>query len=150
MTIGERIREARTAKGLTQEQLAEQVHVTKQAVYKYETGIVTNIPLDKLESIAACLGVAPGYLAGWQGSPAGAELDALIQDEPIAAYQNLKDQLTQADKDPTTRGTEPQQNLKVRRFYAGLPAHLPLVPLRQPVLRRTGRHALSGSPRQKS
>jgi transcriptional regulator with XRE-family HTH domain len=103
MTIGERIREARTAKGLTQEQLAEQVHVTKQAVYKYETGIVTNIPLDKLESIAACLGVAPGYLAGWQGSPAEAELDALIQDEPIAAYQNLKDQLTQADKEDIAR-----------------------------------------------
>jgi transcriptional regulator with XRE-family HTH domain len=103
MTIGERIREARTAKGLTQEQLAEQVHVTKQAVYKYETGIVTNIPLDKLESIAACLGVMPGYLAGWQGSPAGAELDALIQDEPIAAYQNLKDQLTQADKEDIAR-----------------------------------------------
>ena len=103
MTIGERIREARTAKGLTQEQLAEQVHVTKQAVYKYETGIVTNIPLDTLESIAACLGVAPGYLAGWQGSPAGAELDALIQDEPIAAYQNLKDQLTQADKEDIAR-----------------------------------------------
>ena len=100
MTIGERIREARTTKGLTQEQLAEQVHVTKQAVYKYETGIVTNIPLDKLESIAACLGVAPGYLAGWQGSP---ELDALIQDEPIAAYQNLKDQLTQADKEDIAR-----------------------------------------------
>lgn len=103
MTIGERIREARTAKGLTQEQLAEQVHVTKQAVYKYETGIVTNIPLDKLESIAACLGVAPSYLAGWQGSPAGAELDVLIQDEPIAAYQNLKDQLTQADKEDIAR-----------------------------------------------
>ena len=103
MTIGERIREARTAKGLTQEQLAEQVHVTKQAVYKYETGIVTNIPLDKLKSIAACLGVAPGYLAGWQGSPAGADLDALIQDEPIAAYQNLKDQLTQADKEDIAR-----------------------------------------------
>ena len=99
MTIGERIREARTAKGLTQEQLAEQVHVTKQAVYKYETGIVTNIPLDKLESIAACL----GYLAGWQGSPARAELDALIQEEPIAAYQNLKGQLTQADKEDIAR-----------------------------------------------
>ena len=96
MTIGERIREARTAKGLTQEQLAEQVHVTKQAVYKYETGIVTNIPLDKLESIAACLGVAPG-------SPARAELDALIQEEPIAAYQNLKGQLTQADKEDIAR-----------------------------------------------
>ena len=99
MTIGERIREARTAKGLTQEQLAEQVHVTKQAVYKYETGIVTNIPelCDRLNHLA------PGYLAGWQGSPAGAELDALIQDEPIAAYQNLKDQLTQADKEDIAR-----------------------------------------------
>ena len=52
---------------------------------------------------AACLGVAPGYLAGWQGSPAGEELDALIQDEPIAAYQNLKEQLTQADKEDIAR-----------------------------------------------
>ena len=51
--------------------IRDRVHVTQQAVYKYETGIVTNIPLDKLESIDACLGVAPGYLAGWQGSPAG-------------------------------------------------------------------------------
>lgn len=115
MTIGERIREARTAKGLTQEQLAEQVHVTKQAVYKYETGIVTNIPLDKLESIAACLGVAPGYLAGWQGSPAGAELDALIQDEPIAAYQNLKDQLTQADKEDIARLIQLRAELNRRK-----------------------------------
>ena len=103
MTIGERIREARTAKGLTQEQLAEQVHVTKQAVYKYETGIVTNIPLDKLESIPGCSVEETEELAGWQGSPAGAELDALIQDEPIAAYQNLKDQLTQADKEDIAR-----------------------------------------------
>ena len=54
-----RLKQFRLAKGLTQEQLAEQVHVTKQAVYKYETGIVTNIPLDKLESIAACLVEAP-------------------------------------------------------------------------------------------
>ena len=101
--LAENIRALRRQHRFTQEQLAEQVHVTKQAVYKYETGIVTNIPLDKLESIAACLGVAPGYLAGWQGSPAGAELDALIQDEPIAAYQNLKDQLTQADKEDIAR-----------------------------------------------
>ena len=102
MTMGERIRDARIAKGLTQEQLAERVHVTKQAIYKYETGIVTNIPLDKLEGIAACLGVAPGYLTGWQRS-AAPTLDALIQDEPIAAYQNLKDQLTQADKEDIAR-----------------------------------------------
>ena len=103
MTIGERIREARTAKGLTQEQLAEQVHVTKQAVYKYHGYVFQHFSILSEELIAACLGVAPGYLAGWQGSPAGAELDALIQDEPIAAYQNLKDQLTQADKEDIAR-----------------------------------------------
>ena len=48
MTIGERIREARTAKGLTQEQLAEQVHVTKQAVYKSVSYTHLTLPTNSL------------------------------------------------------------------------------------------------------
>ena len=38
MTIGERIREARTAKGLTQEQLAEKLAVSGRTVSRWETG----------------------------------------------------------------------------------------------------------------
>ena len=52
MTVGDRIREARAKAGKTQEEVAKAVDTTKQAIYKYENNIVTNIPMDKLEAIA--------------------------------------------------------------------------------------------------
>ena len=65
MTVGDRIKLTRTQKGLTQDQLAECAGVSKQAIYKYENNIVTNIPGEKLEAIAKRLGVSPAYLMGW-------------------------------------------------------------------------------------
>lgn len=66
MTIGKRIREARINAGLSQEALAKSINSTKQAIYKYESDIVTNIPLDKLELIANALAVTPTFLMGWE------------------------------------------------------------------------------------
>ncbi|MBE6555234.1 MAG: helix-turn-helix domain-containing protein [Ruminococcaceae bacterium] len=68
MTIGEKIRDLRLKRGLSQEDIARALGTTKQAVYKYESGIVTNIPVDKLERIAGLLGVSPAYLAGWRST----------------------------------------------------------------------------------
>ena len=65
MTIGERIRSARQAVGLSQVELAQRVHTTKQNIYKYETGIITNIPSDKVEAIASALDVTASHLMGW-------------------------------------------------------------------------------------
>lgn len=48
MTVGERIRERRTALGINQTQLADKISVSKQTLYKYETGVITNIPSDKI------------------------------------------------------------------------------------------------------
>lgn len=66
MTIGDRIRLARIQKGISQDDLAKAINSTKQAIYKYEKGIVTNIPMDKLELIANLLNVTPAYLMGWE------------------------------------------------------------------------------------
>ena len=66
MTVGDRIREARTKAGKTQEEVAKAVDTTKQAIYKYENNIVTNIPMDKLEAIARALGTTQAYLMGWE------------------------------------------------------------------------------------
>lgn len=68
MSIGSRIKSARIKKGLSQEDIAKAIGSTKQAVYKYETGIVTNIPTDKLETMAILLEVSPAYLMGWDKS----------------------------------------------------------------------------------
>lgn len=65
MTLGERIKAAREGLKMTQEELGALCNTTKQTIFKYETGIVTNIPLDRLELLAEKLGVTPAYLTGW-------------------------------------------------------------------------------------
>ena len=65
MTLGERIKSTREALKMTQEELGALCGTTKQTIFKYETGIVTNIPLDRLEQLSEKLGVTPGYLTGW-------------------------------------------------------------------------------------
>lgn len=104
MTLGERIKKARTARGLTQEKLGELCGTTKQAIFKYEAGIVTNIPTDRLERIAEVLNTTPAELMGWADTlplpdnvvpyvPAGRV--PLVGDiacgEPILAEQNIVD-----------------------------------------------------------
>ena len=65
MTIGEKIRDLRTQRGLTLKELAKAAHTSFQNIYKYENGIITNIPLDKIEMIANALEVKPADLLGW-------------------------------------------------------------------------------------
>jgi len=65
MTIGDRIKEARLKRRLTQEQLAFFLGTTKQTIYKYEHGIVTNIPIDRIEKLSEILQVPIQYLMGW-------------------------------------------------------------------------------------
>lgn len=66
MSIGERIKNLRIKCDLSQEELAEYIGTTKQAIFKYETGIVTNIPSDKIEKMAELLKCSPAYLMGWE------------------------------------------------------------------------------------
>jgi repressor LexA len=68
MTIGQRIKALREQKGFSQIELAEKIGVSKQNLYKYENGIISNIPSDKIEAAAAALGTSPAYLMGWNDS----------------------------------------------------------------------------------
>ncbi len=64
-TIGERIKFLRKKSGMSQEELASLLGITKQAIYKYENSIVTNIPMDKIEILAQIFHVSPAYIMGW-------------------------------------------------------------------------------------
>lgn len=66
MSVGEKIKIERERNKLTQEELGLRCGTTKQTIFKYETGVITNIPLDRLEKISAVLGVSPSYLMGWE------------------------------------------------------------------------------------
>ncbi len=73
MELGNRIKKKRLALGLTQEELAEKVGVKFAAIHKYENGIITNIPLDRVEAIANALNTTPAYLTGWDKELAAPE-----------------------------------------------------------------------------
>lgn len=79
MTVGDRIRQVRIEKDITQQELADCVGVSKQAVYKYENNIVTNIPMDKLSLIASKLGVTPCFLMGWEDNNSVPEVPDTIK-----------------------------------------------------------------------
>lgn len=110
MTVGERIKVARERKKLTQEELGAMCGTTKQSVFKYEAGVVTNIPLDRLERIASALDVTTAYLMGWEeekpaapasGGPkerAHQMLDQLPEDKLEQAVSYLEFLKSQRDK----------------------------------------------------
>ena len=64
MTTGEKIRNARKAKGMTQEELGAKIGVQKAAINKYETGIVVNLKRSTIAALSRALGVSPTYLLG--------------------------------------------------------------------------------------
>jgi y4mF family transcriptional regulator len=59
--VGQNVRAARTAKGLTQEALAEAADVSQQYVSDLERGRC-NATLTQLQKIADALGIQPGDL----------------------------------------------------------------------------------------
>ena len=59
MKIGERIKQRREELGIGQSKLAELIGSSKQNLYKYENSIITNIPAEKVEALAAALHTTP-------------------------------------------------------------------------------------------
>lgn len=92
MTIGERIRQLREERKISQTELAEAAETTKQNLYKYENGIITNIPTDKIEKMAKKLSVSPAYLMGWKEEALNRKDEADIAD----AMERFIEQLSTA------------------------------------------------------
>lgn len=64
MTLGERIRKLRKENKMTQADLAAKIDVLSANIYKYEKGLITDIPLSKIEALAHALDTTPEYLLG--------------------------------------------------------------------------------------
>ena len=92
MTVGEKIKEQRKRLGLTQTELGEKLGVQKNAVSKWETGRVDDIPGSKIRAMAELFGVTPSYLID-EGAAPGIALDDFTY-----AMQNEYPDLTDMDK----------------------------------------------------
>lgn len=81
MTIGDRIKALRISLDLSQEELGEKIGVKKQAIYKYETGIVVNLKRSTIANLADALHTSPAYLMGWVNDPSP---DAVLTQKEFA------------------------------------------------------------------
>jgi len=66
VSIGENIRRRRKELDMTLEEVAALVGISRQTMSRYETGIIGNIPSDKIESLAKALRTTPAYIMGWE------------------------------------------------------------------------------------
>lgn len=66
MNIGQNLKKRRLTLGYTLEEVAKMVGTSKQTIHRYETGIIANIPSDKIEALAKVLQTTPAYLMGWE------------------------------------------------------------------------------------
>ena len=64
--LNEKIKRLRKEKGMSLEDLAEAVGTSRQTIYRYEIGVITNIPREKIEALAKALGTTPQSLMGWE------------------------------------------------------------------------------------
>ena len=87
MTIGERIKNRRTSLGISQVSLADKVGISNQSLYKYENGIITSIPSDKISQFAVVLDTTPAYLMGWDMKGE----DTTLEEKLLTRYRELDD-----------------------------------------------------------
>ncbi len=62
------LRTIRKERGMTLEELAQRIGTSKQTVQRYESGVIANVPRERVEAMAAVLGVTPSALMGWDGA----------------------------------------------------------------------------------
>ena len=103
MDIGGKIREARIAKGMTQEELGELLGVQKSAIAKYENGRVVNIKRSTLKKISKILGMRPselifeGEINKQPASLAERHVEMVMDEDLNELFEDFK-QLNEAEK----------------------------------------------------
>jgi Predicted transcriptional regulators len=64
--IYERIKARRTDLGLTLQEVADALHVSKSTILRYESKDILNMGIDKVEPLAKILKTTPAYILGWE------------------------------------------------------------------------------------
>lgn len=80
MTVGQRIAQKRKELGLTQEQLGEQLGVSRQAIYKWESDAA--LPeVEKLVALSRLFRVPVGWLLGVEEAAGAEQASAELTEE---------------------------------------------------------------------
>ena len=85
MALKENIKNRRLELNLTLNYVSKQLSVSKPTLQRYESGVISNIPSDKIENLATILETTPAQLMGWN------EKNVEIKPQLTEAEQSLLD-----------------------------------------------------------
>jgi transcriptional regulator with XRE-family HTH domain len=88
MTIYERIKKRRKELGLTADQVADSLGISRATVYRYESSDIEKIPFDIIEPLSEVLQCSPAYIMGWD-SPAPSTKTTTDTQELLDTYNKL-------------------------------------------------------------
>lgn len=99
MKIGERLRKLRLSKDMTLEEVGKLLNISRQTLQRYETGVIGNIPSDKIELLSEIYNSTPAYIMGWEEKSKeniysiNSHSSSYIKDEPayLVAAHALED-----------------------------------------------------------
>jgi len=66
MSFKENIKTRRLELNLTLEEVSNKLGISKPTLQRYESGVISNVPFEKVEKLSAILGTTPTYLMGWK------------------------------------------------------------------------------------
>ncbi|MDU1004463.1 helix-turn-helix domain-containing protein [Clostridium butyricum] len=65
MGLKENLKRRRLELNLTLEEVSKRLSISKPTLQRYESGVISNIPSDKIEKLAEILDTTPSVLMGW-------------------------------------------------------------------------------------
>ena len=78
MDFGSNLRRLRLERGMSMAQLAAAVGTSRQTIHRYESGVITNVPHERIAHLADALTTRPELLMGWD-EPAFHEESATVR-----------------------------------------------------------------------
>lgn len=97
---GERIKKRRKQLGISADELAQKLEISRSTVFRYEKGEIDKVPATYIKVLADALCTTPAYLMGWED-----ELDTdadflpkLMKDQKSLEHVKLLLDLSDSDK----------------------------------------------------
>lgn len=97
MTFAERLRMLRLEAGMSLDDVGKAINVGRSNIYKYEHGVVTNVPPEKIHALANLFGVTRPYLMGWtdeRNVNPSANLDTVAEHQKMSVGEIVKENNT--------------------------------------------------------
>ena len=99
MTTGERMKFRRKELGLSADEVAAALNVSRATIFRYEKGDIEKLPGSALEPLAKALHTTPAYLMGWEESPSA----DIPTPPPSLPLQRLTQALNQLNDEGQTK-----------------------------------------------